>query len=44
VAARRVGGLTGDILGAAEQIAETLVLLVGAAVATHRWVALPWWR
>jgi adenosylcobinamide-GDP ribazoletransferase len=44
VASRRVGGLTGDVLGAAEQVAETLVLLVGAAVATHRWVALPWWR
>ena len=44
VGSRRVGGITGDVLGAAEQIAETLVLLMGAAVASHRWVALPWWR
>ena len=44
IGSRRVGGITGDVLGAAEQIAETLVLLMGAAVATHKWVALPWWR
>ena len=32
-AARRLGGLTGDVLGALEQIGEILILLVAVAVA-----------
>ena len=40
VALRKIGGITGDVLGAAEQLAETGVLLLGAAVAS----GLPWWR
>ena len=44
VGARRVGGVTGDVLGAAEQVAEALVLLLGAAVVTQGWRGLPWWR
>jgi adenosylcobinamide-GDP ribazoletransferase len=44
VAVRRIGGITGDALGAAEQLAETLVLLFGAAVVAHHGAGLPWWR
>lgn len=38
---RKIGGLTGDVLGAAEQVAECLVLVVATGLATH--YAL-WWR
>jgi adenosylcobinamide-GDP ribazoletransferase len=41
---RRIGGLTGDILGAAQQVAEILVILLGAAAATGGWPSLLWWR
>lgn len=44
VGVRRVGGLTGDILGAAEQVAEIAVLYVGAVVVAQGWPGLPWWR
>ena len=44
LAVRRIGGVTGDVLGAAEQVSEMLVLLLGAAVVTNRWGGLPWWR
>ena len=40
LALRRIGGITGDVLGAAEQLAEVGILLLGAAIA-H---GLPWWR
>jgi adenosylcobinamide-GDP ribazoletransferase len=44
VAAGRIGGVTGDVLGAAEQVAETVVLLYGTVVVTQGWPGLPWWR
>lgn len=44
LARRRIGGLTGDILGAAEQAAEVLVLLMASAVATNGWASVAWWR
>lgn len=44
IARRKIGGATGDVLGAAEQIVEAGVLLLGAAVATQQWSGLPWWR
>ncbi|MGH2711639.1 MAG: adenosylcobinamide-GDP ribazoletransferase [Actinomycetota bacterium] len=44
LAKRRIGGLTGDILGAAEQTAETLVLLLAASAATNGWASVAWWR
>ncbi len=44
VAARRVGGITGDVLGAAQQVGEVLVLLLGATMAAHGLPAAPWWR
>ena len=43
LAVRKIGGVSGDVLGAAEVVGETLVLLVAAAL-THRGVAWPWWR
>jgi adenosylcobinamide-GDP ribazoletransferase len=32
---RKLGGVTGDVLGAAQQAAEVLVLLLGAALAAN---------
>lgn len=40
VASRRVGGITGDVLGAAQQIGEIGVLLLAGAVRAN----VPWWR
>jgi adenosylcobinamide-GDP ribazoletransferase len=44
VAVRKIGGITGDVLGAAQQVAEILVLLLGAAAVTRGWPSLAWWR
>lgn len=44
LAARRIGGITGDILGAAQQVAEVMVLLLGAAAAAGGWASPAWWR
>ena len=44
VGARRVGGLSGDILGAAEQVGEIAVLYLGVVVVARGWGGLPWWR
>lgn len=43
LAQRRIGGVTGDVLGAAQQAGEILVLLVGVGVLGQGWVDLPWW-
>jgi len=40
---RKIGGITGDVLGASEQIAETAILLCGAVFVRHA-TAWPWWR
>jgi len=42
-ARRRIGGITGDVLGAVEQLGEMAVLLIAAAVATGSG-SVPWWR
>jgi len=39
-AMRRIGGITGDVLGAVEQLVEIGVLLLAAAVGA----SIPWWR
>jgi adenosylcobinamide-GDP ribazoletransferase len=44
LAGKKIGGLTGDVLGAAEQVAETLILLLAAAAATSGWGSVAWWR
>ena len=43
LATAKIGGVVGDVLGAAEQVTETAVLVVAVAVthADHLW---PWWR
>jgi len=40
-ALRRIGGVTGDIAGACEQISEMLVLAIASAAAWRGWA--PWW-
>lgn len=40
-ALRRVGGVTGDIAGACEQVSEMLVLAIAAGAAWRGWA--PWW-
>lgn len=44
LALRRFGGVTGDALGAAEQVGEIAVLAFGAAVVTGGWGSPAWWR
>ena len=41
---RRIGGITGDVLGAAQQVVENLVLLLGAAAVAGGWPSSAWWR
>ncbi len=43
LSARKIGGITGDALGAAEQVGETFVLVCGAVFVRHAG-AWPWWR
>ena len=43
VARRRIGGITGDVLGAIEQLVETALLVLAAAGAVGG-VELAWWR
>ena len=44
LAVAKLGGISGDFLGATEQIAESLILVMGAAIATNAWTAAAWWR
>jgi adenosylcobinamide-GDP ribazoletransferase len=39
----RIGGVTGDVLGAAQQGGEIVVLLVGLVAARQGWFHVPWW-
>jgi adenosylcobinamide-GDP ribazoletransferase len=43
LAHRKIGGISGDVLGAAEQLGETATLLVATGLVRHD-VAFPWWR
>lgn len=43
VATRRIGGVTGDVLGAIQQCSLVAVLLGASALETQGW-ALAWWR
>lgn len=40
----RIGGVTGDFLGAIEQVGEMLVFTLGAAVAYNALPVLAWWH
>lgn len=44
LAVRRLGGLTGDVLGAVQQAAEVLILILGAAAVAGGWASPAWWR
>lgn len=44
VAMWALGGVTGDVMGAAEQAAEILVLLLASALAAAAVPGFPWWR
>lgn len=43
-ARRSLGGISGDYLGATEQLVEIGVFLIGAAVATNSLIDAAWWR
>lgn len=43
MAVRRIGGVTGDVLGAVEQLAEVALLVLSAAAAVGG-IDLVWWR
>jgi adenosylcobinamide-GDP ribazoletransferase len=45
IAHRRIGGVTGDVLGAAEQVSELIALLIGVALVGRGRLDLswPWW-
>ncbi len=40
----KAGGLTGDVLGAAQQIFEIAILLGASSVVTNGWGTFPWWQ
>lgn len=39
----KVGGVSGDVLGAAQQLGELAILVLGAAIAHQGWDGLAWW-
>ncbi len=41
LARRKIGGISGDVLGACEQVAEAAVMVVACGLATHHRL---WWR
>ena len=43
IASKKLGGLTGDVLGAIEQVTESGVLVLGAAIAHESWIRPAWW-
>lgn len=44
LSSRKIGGLTGDVLGAAQQAAEIVILVAAVAAITTGWMTVPWWR
>jgi adenosylcobinamide-GDP ribazoletransferase len=42
-AVRRLGGLTGDVLGAVQQAGEAAVLVLASALSARGWWSAPWW-
>jgi adenosylcobinamide-GDP ribazoletransferase len=43
VSMRKIGGVTGDVLGAAQQVSEILMLVLAAAFVTNGWPSPAWW-
>lgn len=44
LAYRHISGFTGDVLGAAEQVNEVLLLVLGATLAASGKIEVAWWR
>lgn len=44
IARHRIGGITGDVLGAIQQCSLLAVLLLASAVEAQHWTPLAWWR
>ena len=44
LARRKLGGISGDVLGAAQQVGEIAVLCLASAVVVNAWASLAWWR
>jgi adenosylcobinamide-GDP ribazoletransferase len=44
IARRVLGGVSGDVMGAAEQAGEIVALVLAAALASAAVVGFPWWR
>lgn len=43
MARRRIGGITGDLMGCAQQVGEIVVLLVAVVGMQRGWLVAPWW-
>ena len=43
LATHKIGGSSGDVAGAAEQVTEILILLLGAAAVANGWLDPAWW-
>jgi adenosylcobinamide-GDP ribazoletransferase len=43
VSLKKLGGVSGDVLGAIEQVTETAILVLGAAIAHEAWIRPAWW-
>jgi cobalamin synthase len=43
ISVKKIGGITGDVLGAIQQVSEVLILLMGAALTTQG-IPLAWWH
>jgi len=43
LARAKIGGISGDVLGATQQVAELGILVLGVIVLHERWTTLAWW-
>jgi adenosylcobinamide-GDP ribazoletransferase len=44
LAHRKISGYTGDVLGAAQQVGEVLLLVLGASLVSSGHIETVWWR
>lgn len=43
LALKKLGGVNGDVLGGIEQVTESAILVLGAAIAHEGWIRPAWW-
>jgi adenosylcobinamide-GDP ribazoletransferase len=43
LAVKKLGGVSGDVLGGIEQVTESAILVLGAAAAHEGWIRPAWW-